>query len=159
MSFLSLYVGADAPLLKSQAQRFMRGLAFFLDKKKDRPERNGLYEKLNALRSANFCFCSFNNLGEASRIVNSDLRKHLAVEVDASLGTPVDKAAITDTVHAACSIDADNPESAEAALLHFSVHISHSLCPIYGFCSLTEEFTAGTTEAFSKLQAVVSSAA
>jgi hypothetical protein len=127
---------------------------------KKRPsKKDGLLLEKQMLRLGNFGFCGFNHFGEASRIVNSDFGEHFAVEVDARFRAAIDKSAVADAVHAACSIYTNDPEAAEAALLELSVHISHGLCAIDGFRSLTKEFAAGSTETLREFQTVVSSAA
>jgi hypothetical protein len=125
--------------------------------KKDR--RVPVFAKQSVLKLANFGFCGLNYFGEAGRIVNSDLGKHLAVEFDFALVQSVDEAAIADAIHTTSRIDANSPKAAEVALLVFTVHIGHGLCAVDGFSSCAEKLATRSTETLGEFQAVISSAA
>ncbi len=73
------------------------------------------------------CFVCLSNDGlECLRIVNCDLREHLAVEKDTGLAESLDEAAVGRTVLACSGVDTLNPESAVLALLELAVLGCHN---------------------------------
>src|ERR1700679_1180569 len=60
---------------------------------------------------------------EGGGLVNGQIRKLLAVDLDAGLGEPADKSAVGESVLAAAGVDALDPQSAEIALLELAADI------------------------------------
>ena len=109
--------------------------------------------------SGDLGFRGFHHFGETLRIMDGNLGEHLAVELDTGLSAAVDKSAVGNPVHAACGIDADDPQAAEIAFFVLTVHIGHGLCTVNSFSGCAEKLATRASETLGELQAAVSSAA
>ena len=74
-----------------------------------------------ALWNAKFLFLrDINKLGKAGRVIDGEIREHLAVHFDVLLLQPGDELGIAQTVQAACSIDTGDPQATEITLAEFA---------------------------------------
>src|ERR1700733_1611515 len=104
------------------------------------------------------CLCLHGKSGKASCVVGGDIGEDLAVELIAGELEAVDEGRVAHAVDAAGCVDADDPESAELALLLFTAGVGELKSALDGFLSGLVELGFGeevTTRALEDLFAAI----
>src|SRR4051812_35372428 len=108
---------------------------------RENPRRDALRRGAReCLRCCAGCFRLFGQLAEARRILQGDVGKHFAVELDAGLLQSVDEVAVGKAVQAGGGADADDPDRAVLALLLFASEVGELHATLHRFLRSLVEF-------------------
>ncbi len=110
------------------------------------PSAGSCFEIILELRRGQGC-----NLCKPGRIRNGQIRKNLAVKLNAGPFQTIDKLAVGNIVHAGACIDSGNPESSEITFALPAIPVGIHQRLVYRISGRAKQFTPAAPEAFGQL--------